>query len=280
MSGLADELLADLEGFSDEGEGFEEEEPVPSSSNGAVQAGTKRKATEGPDEDMSDEEGGEDGEDEQKVGLVLEGGMRPADELDVDDVQQMELGGVEDVSKIAKLYGSKRMNDILKVRQLRETLQVTHTKFCQDVEHYQSNPSTAEQISLPVHSNPEYTLIVHANNLSVDVDNEILVVHKVDIGPPPNFCKRLIEISSFEITTPPSFRNLNNSSLTQGCTSEQFELWPTMRYVKQVISPRSPPHANITYVGPHESRPNWSSPTCNHYVSSRHGYNYARPAPF
>ena len=117
MSGLADELLADLEGFSDEGEGFEEEEPVPSSSNGAVQAGTKRKATEGPDEDMSDEEGGEDGEDEQKVGLVLEGGMRPADELDADDVQQMELGGVEDVSKIAKLYGSKRMNDILKVRQ-------------------------------------------------------------------------------------------------------------------------------------------------------------------
>ena len=129
MSGLADELLADLEGFSDEGEGFEEEEPVPSSSNGAVQAGTKRKATEGPDEDMSDEEGGEDGEDEQKVGLVLEGGMRPADELDADDVQQMELGGVEDVSKIAKLHGSKRMNDILKVRQFSEVLLVTHTRF-------------------------------------------------------------------------------------------------------------------------------------------------------
>ena len=129
MSGLADELLADLEGFSDEGEGFEEEEPIPSSSNGAVQAGTKRKATEGPDEDMSDEERGEDGEDEQKVGLVLEGGMRPADELDADDVQQMELGGVEDVSKIAKLYGSKRMNDILKVRQFSEVLLVTHTRF-------------------------------------------------------------------------------------------------------------------------------------------------------
>ncbi|KAF9649338.1 Nop domain-containing protein [Thelephora ganbajun] len=161
MSGLADELLADLQGFSDEGEGFEEEEESgPSTSNGAVQ-GTKRKAIEGPDEDMSDEEGGEDGEGEQQVGLVLEGGVRPADELDADDVQQMELGGVEDVSKIAKLYGSKRMNDILR-----------------DVEYYQSNPSTAEQISLPVHSNPEYTLIVHANNLSVDVDNEILVVHK------------------------------------------------------------------------------------------------------
>ena len=33
-------------------------------------------------------------------------------------------------------------------------------------------------MSMPVHSNPEYNVIVQANNLSVDVDNEILVVHK------------------------------------------------------------------------------------------------------
>ena len=129
MSGLADELLADLEGFSDEGEDFEEEEPGPSTSNEAAQAGTKRKAAEGPDEDMSDESGGEGGEGDQQAGLVLEGGVRPADELDIDDVQQMELGGVEDVSKIAKLYGSKRMNDILRVRQLLEALRVTHPRF-------------------------------------------------------------------------------------------------------------------------------------------------------
>lgn len=32
---------------------------------------------------------------------------------------------------------------------------------------------------MPTHSNPEYNLIVQANNLSVDVDNEIMVVHKV-----------------------------------------------------------------------------------------------------
>jgi U4/U6 small nuclear ribonucleoprotein PRP31 len=34
-------------------------------------------------------------------------------------------------------------------------------------------------MALPAHMNPEYNLIVQANNLSVDVDNEILVVHKV-----------------------------------------------------------------------------------------------------
>ena len=33
-------------------------------------------------------------------------------------------------------------------------------------------------MALPAHSNPEYNVIVQANNLSVDVDNEILVVHK------------------------------------------------------------------------------------------------------
>lgn len=34
-------------------------------------------------------------------------------------------------------------------------------------------------MALPTHSNPEYNLIVQANNLAVDVDNEIMIVHKV-----------------------------------------------------------------------------------------------------
>ena len=48
----------------------------------------------------------------------------------------------------------------------------------QEIEHYQKNPSSDEAVSRPVHSNPEYNLIVQANNLSVDIDNEILVVTK------------------------------------------------------------------------------------------------------
>jgi U4/U6 small nuclear ribonucleoprotein PRP31 len=49
----------------------------------------------------------------------------------------------------------------------------------QEVAKFTENPSTPEQMALPAHENPEYALIVAANNLSVDVDNEILVVHKV-----------------------------------------------------------------------------------------------------
>jgi U4/U6 small nuclear ribonucleoprotein PRP31 len=67
---------------------------------------------------MSEGEGdseGDSGEGDQKMGgMVLDGGVKPADELDAEDVQQMELGSIDDVSKIAKLENSKRMADVLK----------------------------------------------------------------------------------------------------------------------------------------------------------------------
>ncbi|KAG9317186.1 hypothetical protein JVU11DRAFT_1379 [Chiua virens] len=164
MSGLADELLADLDGLSDNGSADDEEnQDVPTPSTSTAANGLKRKA-EG-DIDMSEEEGEAEEEDAAgegpRGGLVLDGGVKPAEELDAEDVQQMDLGGVEDISSIAKLEGSKKMTDILK-----------------EIEKYQANPSSADAMSLPAHLNPEYTLIVQANNLSVDVDNEILVVHK------------------------------------------------------------------------------------------------------
>ncbi|KAI0080687.1 Nop domain-containing protein [Panus rudis PR-1116 ss-1] len=160
MSALADELLADLEGLSEGEQDYEDgdQQPEAGPSNGV-----KRKAS-GSDDEMSDVEGGTKADEEEEKaigGLVLEGGVKPAEELDAEEVQRMELGGVEDVRKVAKLEGSKRMNDILK-----------------EIEKYQVKPSTAEEMAMPSHSNPEYNLIVQANNLSVDVDNEILVVHK------------------------------------------------------------------------------------------------------
>ncbi|KAK7049672.1 U4/U6-U5 snRNP complex subunit prp31 [Paramarasmius palmivorus] len=164
MSGLADELLADLDG-DDGAEYNEEEEEQQTESMGPPSVPAKRKAVDDLDEEM-DEAGNEEGneEGEQEIGsLVLPGGVKPAEELDAEDVQQMDLGSIEDVSKIAKLEGSKRMADILK-----------------EIEKYQENPSTPEAMALPAHMNPEYNLIVQANNLSVDVDNEIMVVHKAN----------------------------------------------------------------------------------------------------
>ncbi len=47
--------------------------------------------------------------------MVLEGGVKPADELDAEEVQRMELGAVDDVRKVARLEGSRRMTEILSV---------------------------------------------------------------------------------------------------------------------------------------------------------------------
>ncbi|GLB33641.1 putative nop domain-containing protein [Lyophyllum shimeji] len=165
MTTLGDELLADLEGLSDEEHEEYQDEAASAAASTSTTNGLKRKA---PDSDLhmsdlEDEEGAEAEDEDQKEigGLVLEGGVKPAEELDAEDVQQMELGGIADVTKVAKLEGSKKMIDILN-----------------EIEKYQQNPSTAAAMALPAHTNPEYNLIVQANNLSVDVDNEILVVHK------------------------------------------------------------------------------------------------------
>lgn len=162
MGDLADELLADIEGLSDGGEdGNQDNKENTGRTSGSALNALKRKA----EDDMSEleedvDEAGADGAGAIE-GFVLEGGVRPAEELDAEDVQQMDLGGIDNVSSIAKLEGSKRMADILK-----------------EIEKFQANPSSVDAISLPAHLNPEYNLIVQANNLSVDVDNEILVVHK------------------------------------------------------------------------------------------------------
>jgi U4/U6 small nuclear ribonucleoprotein PRP31 len=131
MSGLADELLADLDDFSgDENEDYPEDQlPASTSTANASASGTgsssaagqKRKAEDDladlgdGDADEDEEMGDEEAQGKEIGSLVLEGGVKPADELDAEDVQQMELGGIEDVTKIAKLEGSKRMSDILKV---------------------------------------------------------------------------------------------------------------------------------------------------------------------
>jgi hypothetical protein len=97
MSGLADELLADLEDLSDA------EYDTPPSNDVHMSDVEDTDAKNDADRDLV-----------AAVGLVLEGGIRPADELDAEEVQRMQLGSIADVSKVARLEGSKRMTDILK----------------------------------------------------------------------------------------------------------------------------------------------------------------------
>ena len=107
---LADELLLDLEGDEQV-----EEEEIPQ--NDAEEAfavpslpasasiSKKRKASEEPEH-----------EDSEMLVDLPEGGQRPAEELDADAVEEMDLLSTADVSKVAKLFTQKSFQDALAVR--------------------------------------------------------------------------------------------------------------------------------------------------------------------
>ena len=114
MSALADELMADLDGLSDAGDDYNDDEPE----QGGPSNGLKRKATAEDGAMSEDDEEDNGGEGEGTTGMVLEGGVKPAEELDAEEVQRMELGGVDDVRTVARLEGSRRMAEILGVRLL------------------------------------------------------------------------------------------------------------------------------------------------------------------
>ncbi|KAK4684547.1 U4/U6 small nuclear ribonucleoprotein PRP31, partial [Tremellales sp. Uapishka_1] len=161
---LADSLLADLDGLSDEEE-IEVEAPKASGSMLPPPVPLKRSAAAmeaGSDEDEDDDGDQKMADGTSAVGFVPEGGVRPAEELDQEDVENTDMTGVEDVGKVAKLLGGKK---------LRETLS--------EIERYTKTPTDMSSgTGGPLEENPEYSLIVTANNLSVEVDNEILLVHK------------------------------------------------------------------------------------------------------
>lgn len=116
---LADELMADLEGLSDEDEGENE--------------GFK-------DDERQDEP--------QEFGF---------DQADTDfDLEAAASGGPR---SIAKLLYSTAFQDALK-----------------EIEVYMGTERTT--VMGPVEEDPEYKLLVKVNNLTVDIDGEISVLHK------------------------------------------------------------------------------------------------------
>lgn len=113
MSALVDELSADFADLDDEEQEYENE------ANNASMAQNDDEAAVDADGDEEMSEGDAENTDAANAlddRGVMAGGVQPAEQLDPEAVQRMELGAVADVSKVAKLYGSKRMNDVLKVK--------------------------------------------------------------------------------------------------------------------------------------------------------------------
>lgn len=166
MSSLADELMNDLD--SDSG-GEEEQQPIAGPSSGAELATQVAMDDESPEVEVTDEM------------VVPEGGVKPTLELDPESVDAMEMSSVAEVGKVAKLAGSKQMKEVLTVRcsSLTGRCKATADPLLgtQKVEYYREHPDPNLASD---NDSAEYQLIVQANNLSVEIDNEMLIVHKVN----------------------------------------------------------------------------------------------------
>lgn len=133
------------------------------------------------EDDQDDENEGQATEITDEMMRIPEGGIKPAEELDQEQVDRMDLKSVGEVGKVAKLYNGKTLKDVLQVSSLslsRLRREDAESKECvlQRIEHYKVNPDP--NLASDGDSN-EYKLIVQANNLSVEIDNEMLIVHKV-----------------------------------------------------------------------------------------------------
>ncbi|GAA6064782.1 hypothetical protein JCM10212_004804 [Sporobolomyces blumeae] len=157
MTSLADELMNDLD---DLGSGSDEGDQELEAALGAT-GGAESLADPGAMDADQGEDGDENDGAEHEIGdemVVPEGGVKPAEELDADEVNRMDLASVAQVSKVAKLHGGRTLKDVL-----------------QKIDYYREHPDP--NLASDGDSS-EYQLIVQANNLSVEIDNEMLVVHK------------------------------------------------------------------------------------------------------
>jgi len=116
---LADELMNDLDGLSDDGGPSDSEQPTagPSSAIDGEATSASKVDDEG-DADMKavqeeEEDNLEGGQ--SAVGYVPAGGTRPAEELDRDEVEHMNLKTIENVESVVKLHKSKRLQEALTV---------------------------------------------------------------------------------------------------------------------------------------------------------------------
>ena len=119
---LQSSLLADLDDLSD-GEPQEEQNGGPSNGPGTAGAmlppslpsGSLKRPAEDDEDDIVVKQEEEDEEGDIPMGYVPEGGVRPAEELDAEQVEQSDLTDIKDVSKVAKLMTGTKLKEVLAV---------------------------------------------------------------------------------------------------------------------------------------------------------------------
>uniref|UniRef100_A0A671XIU4 U4/U6 small nuclear ribonucleoprotein Prp31 n=1 Tax=Sparus aurata TaxID=8175 RepID=A0A671XIU4_SPAAU len=124
------------------------------------------------DELLADlEEAGDEGED----GLYPEGEEGERLE-DIPEEMEVDYSKAESVASIAKLRNSKQFSEIM-----------------DKISAYSGKQRKNSEVSGPVEADPEYRLIVAANNLTVEIDNELNIIHKFTRD---KYSKRFPELES------------------------------------------------------------------------------------
>ncbi|XP_052788119.1 U4/U6 small nuclear ribonucleoprotein Prp31-like [Mya arenaria] len=131
--------------------------------------------------------------------------------------QMLELAEIDDVTMETQTVSKNSVRNIAKLRDGEEL-----TEVMKKIEQY-SKQKRKEAVAGPVEFDPEYQLIVQANNLTVEIDNEINVIHKFTRD---NYLKRFPELESL-ISDPLQFvctvKELGNNILENSKNSTALQ---------------------------------------------------------
>ncbi|KAG0717700.1 U4/U6 small nuclear ribonucleoprotein Prp31 [Chionoecetes opilio] len=123
----------------------------------------------------------EDGEEEEM--LVTELQARENDEKDAFSEPEFKVPlpkpELRSVRQVAKLWDSQKLKDIKEL-----------------IEKYAAKLRKSEELQGPVEGDPEYKLIVEANNINVDIEDEIGTIHKFVTE---KYAKRFPELESLVV---------------------------------------------------------------------------------
>lgn len=141
------------------------------------------------DLDFSDNEVQDDEQDRDLMQDQDHNGDMETDDAAIEDedeqrerIESMQMGSFNSVNQVSKLLHSKATQDILKVRTscFVHVSDMSNFLISQSIEEFRKvNRDPSRPISGPIEDDPEYRIIVHSNNLVVELDNEVLTVHKV-----------------------------------------------------------------------------------------------------
>lgn len=181
MSGYADELLNDFGSDDDE----QEQQPAAASTAAASNGDSNGKRKweddladlDDEDDDDDSDDGGEQVDENSKLKLGKDS-IAPSAELRSEDIKDLDFGpeSVQSVSSISTLLSSSKVQATI--------ARIEH--FKNKTTHSSAGPSSSTEANLVaqmqvegiLEHSEEYQLIVRANNLAVEVENEITLVHK------------------------------------------------------------------------------------------------------